>query len=153
MRAMAVSILLYRCESWTLADKIWRKLEAFEMKCYRSVLGITWKEKKTNEDVLKLVADNCDGSPTERLMTVTKKRKLTFFGHELRRDKATKPYMQGMYEGRRYQGRPARIWFDDIKDWTGLDGQVAYHRTENREEWRRLVKIRGHRRSGGLRLR
>ena len=46
--------------------------------------------------------------------------------------------MQGMYEGRRYQGRPARIWFDYIKDWTGLDGQVAYHRTENREDWRRL---------------
>ena len=92
MRAMAVSIYLYGCEIWTLTDKKWRKLEAFEMKCHRSVLGITWKEKKTNEDVLKLVADNCDGSPTERLMTVIKKRKFTFFGHELRRDKVTKDF-------------------------------------------------------------
>ena len=73
MRAMAVSIYLYRCESWTLTDKIWRTLEAFEMKCHRRVLRITWKEKKTKEDVLKLVADNCDGSPPERLMTVIKK--------------------------------------------------------------------------------
>ena len=73
MRAMAVSIYLYRCESWTLTDKIWRKLEAFEMKCHRRVLRITWKEKKTKENVLKLVADNCDGSPPERLMTVIKK--------------------------------------------------------------------------------
>ena len=93
MRAMVVSILLYRCENWKLTDKIWRKLEAFEMKCYRRLLGITWKEKKTNDDVLQLVADNCDGSPTERLMTVIKKRKLTFFGHELRRDKVTKTLM------------------------------------------------------------
>ena len=83
MRAMVVSILLLRLESWTLTDKIWRTLEAFEMKCYRRVLGITWKEKKTNKDVLKLVADNGDGSPPERLMTVIRIRKLTFFGHEL----------------------------------------------------------------------
>ena len=59
---------------------------------------------------------------------------------------------QGVYEDRRHQGRPARTWFDDVKDWTGLNGQVDCHRRENREDWRRLVKIRGHRRSGGLRL-
>ena len=79
MRAMVVSILLYHCENWKLTDKIWRKLQAFEMNCSRRVLGITWKEKKTNEDVLKLVADNCDGSPTERLMTVIKKKKTDIF--------------------------------------------------------------------------
>ena len=44
--------------------------------------------------------------------------------------KLQKTLMQGMYEGRRYQGRPARIWFDYFKDWIGLDGQVAFHRME-----------------------
>ena len=120
MRAIVVSIILYRCENWTLTDKIWRKLQAFEMKCCRRVLGITWQEKRTNEDVLKLVADNCDGSPPERLMKVIKKENSHFSDMRLG---ATKTLMQGMYEGRRYQGRTARIWFDDIKDWTGLDGK------------------------------
>ena len=79
MRAMVVSIFLYRCESWRLTDKIWRKLEAFEMKCYRRVFGITWKENKTNEDVHKLVGYHCVCSPPERLMTVIKKKKIRIF--------------------------------------------------------------------------
>ena len=45
LNSMVKSILMYGCESWTITDKIWKKIEAFEMKCYRRLLGITWKDK------------------------------------------------------------------------------------------------------------
>jgi len=45
LNSMVKSILMYGCESWTITDKIWKKVEAFEMKCYRKLLGITWRER------------------------------------------------------------------------------------------------------------
>ena len=58
MNSMAKSILMYGGENWTIKENISKKMESFEMKCYRRLLGVTWKERKTNENVGGLVREN-----------------------------------------------------------------------------------------------
>ena len=74
---------MYACETWTLRKKDERKIQAFEMKTYRRLLGISWKEKKTNEWVLQEVKGIC-GHDLERIVEIIKKKKRKFYGHEER---------------------------------------------------------------------
>ena len=65
-KSLILSILLYGCESWTLTAETTRRVQAFEMKCYRRMLGITWKDRKTNEFVRNQVTSRA-GGPAARL--------------------------------------------------------------------------------------
>ena len=140
MNAMVTSILLYGCESWTVTEKIWKRIDAFEMKCYRRLLGVSWKEHKTNDYIWERIDNIFNGKRPERLMQIVQRRKLVFFGHQVRRDAWTKALMQGNCEGSRNQGRPMRIWQDDIKDWSNLKGLESYHLALDRDKWRASVK-------------
>ena len=86
------------------------------MKTYRRLLGISWKEKKTNEWVLQEVRRIC-GQELEGFVEIVKKRKLKLYGHEMRRGGLLKTVIEGSMEGGR--GRPQRSWFTDVKEWTG----------------------------------
>jgi len=153
LNSMVKSILMYGCESWTITDKIWKKVEAFEMKCYRRLLGITWRERQTNGYVWNKIIEHftTEKDRPEPFMRTIAKRKLQFFGHQVRRNKTTKFLIQDYCEGTRQQGRPIRTWQDDIKEWTSLNIQRACHHSLNRRKWRKDAKTWVHQRPNRLR--
>ena len=79
MRSLVISIFLYACESWTLIAELEKRTHAFEMRCYRRLLNISYKDHVTNEEVrrkIQAAIGEYDG-----LLTLVKKRKLRRFGH------------------------------------------------------------------------
>ena len=137
-RALALSTLLYGCESWTMSAETTKKVQTFETKCFRRMLGITWQEKKTNEYVRSQVA-LLDG-PQEPLLAIIKRRKLQWFGHVTRHNTLPKTILQGTLEGGRKRGRQQKSWFDNIKEWTRMDSPTLLKTAENRACWRQLAK-------------
>ena len=100
----------YGCESWTLT--------AFENKCYRRIIGISYKEHKTNKYVWQLV-NILAGRQKLLLSTIKRRRKLSWFGHVCRRDTLPKIILQATVDGSRRRGMPLKSWKDNIKEWTG----------------------------------
>ena len=138
-RALVVTILLYGCESWTLSAATSRKVEAFEMKSYRRLLHIHWTEHRTNEFVLGRIADLAGAQ--EPLLSVVRRRKLSWYGHVTRQDNSlAKTILQGTLEGGRRRGRPRKLWMDNIHEWTGLDSPTLLRKAEDRKIWRRLTR-------------
>ena len=79
MRSLVITIFLYACESWTLTAELEKRTPAFEMRCYRGLLNISYKDHVTNEEVRRKI-QAAIGEYDERL-TLVKKRKLRWFGH------------------------------------------------------------------------
>ena len=82
MRSLAMSIFLYACETWTITADIERRIKALEMRCFRKLLGISYRDHITNEE-LKARFGNAIG-PYEDLLTSVKRRKLKWYGHVTR---------------------------------------------------------------------
>ena len=95
-KSLVCSILLYGCESWTLLAETERRIQAFENKCLRKLLNISYKEHKTNEYVWDTV--NAMAGPQEPLLAIVKRRKLTWYGHITRHDSLCKTVLQGTIE-------------------------------------------------------
>ena len=79
MRSLVTSIFLYACESWTLTAELQRRKQAMEMRCYRKILGILYKDHVTNEEVRAKIQQAI--GPHEYLLTMVKRRKLQWYGH------------------------------------------------------------------------
>ena len=139
MRSLVTSIFLYACESWTINKDIERRIQAFEMRCYRRILGITYRDRVTNIQVVEKV--RAAAGPFVELLRVVKKRKLKWFGHVTRGTGLSKTILQGTVPGKRGRGRPRRTWTDNIREWTGLEGDALLRRAENRKEWRKLAYV------------
>ena len=110
------SVLNYGCESWTLNKAMFKKMNAFEMWCYRRILKISWKDRITNVEVLQRMQTSL------HFMSNMKKRKLEYAGHVMRGSSGeTHMYiLEGKMHGKKPRGRPRRMWMDDITEWTGL---------------------------------
>ena len=134
-KSLAISILLYECESWTLMADSEKKVQAFENKSLRRLLGISWREHKTNEYVRKKVEDIV--GPQETLLATVKRRKLAWFGHVTRHNSLSKTIMQGTVAGGRRRGRQRKSWGDNIKEWTAMTTPDLLRAADNRTEWRR----------------
>ena len=102
MRCLDISIYLYVRESWTLTAELEKRMQSFEMRCYRRLLNISYKDLVTIEEVRR-------------------KRKLRWFGHVLRYYGLAKTILQGTVKGKRKRGRQNKRWEDNIKEWTGMD--------------------------------
>ena len=139
MRSLVTSIFLYACESWTLNKELERKICAFEMRCFRRLLGISYRDRVRNEEVENKIRQEI--GPFEKTLTTIKKRKLKWFGHVTRGGGLAKIFLQGTVPGRRGRGRPKGTWGDNIKSWTGLSGAELVERTKDREKWRKLVHV------------
>ena len=126
------SRLLYAAETSTIKAIDARKLLAFEMRCYRRILKICWKDKVSN----KVIREREKRQWT--VMDLIKQRKLKLFGHICRMGdrRLIKTVMLGMVNGNRPHGRPAKRWSDDIVDWCGcsLQRQFSWQTTDNRGE-------------------
>ena len=108
-----------------------------ESHCFRKLLGIWYRDHITNEEV-KARIGNAIG-PYEDLLTTVKRRKLKWCGHVTRSSGLAKTILQGTVQGGRRRGRQRKRWEDNIKEWTGLQWNIALRKAENREEWRKLV--------------
>ena len=79
MRSLVTSIFLYACESWTLTAELQRRIQAMEMRCYRRIPHISYKDHVTNEEVRAKIQQAI--GPHEDLLTIVKRRKLQWYGH------------------------------------------------------------------------
>ena len=134
-RALVWPVALYGCESWTLRKEEERRIEAFEMKCLRLIMRVSWIEKRTNEWVMEAAGVQ------RNLLKTVKERKMIYFGHIMRK-KGTcieKEIIQGSISGGRGRGRPRMSWLDNIKSWTGLEMREMLRLTEDRKRWRNIV--------------
>ena len=119
MRSLVISIFLYACESWTLTAELEKRTQAFEMRCYRRLLNISYKDHVTNEEVRRKIQAAI--GEYDELLTLVKKRKLRWFGHVSRSSGLARTILQGTVKGKRKRGRQKKRWEDNIKEWTGMD--------------------------------
>ena len=133
MRSLVTSIFLYACESWTLTAELQRRIQAMEMKCYRKILHISYKDHVTNEDVRTKIQQAI--GPHVDLMIV-KRRRLQWYSHVSRSSGLAKTILQGTVKGGRRQSGQRKKWEDNIREWPGLEFGKA---VENREKWRKLI--------------
>ena len=125
------------CELCTLIAELQRRIQAMEMKCYRKVLRISYKDHVTNEEVRAKLQQAI--GPHEDLLTIVKRRKLHWYGHVSRPSGLAKTIFQGTVERGRRQGRQRKRWEDNIREWTGLEFAKSQMAVENREKWKKLV--------------
>ena len=119
MLSLVTSIFLYTCESGTLTAELKRRIQAMEMRCYRKILRISYKDHVTNEKVRAKIQQAI--GPHEDLLTIVKRRKLQWRGHVSRSSSLAKTVLQGTVQGGRRQGRQRKRWDDNVREWTGLE--------------------------------
>lgn len=130
------SVFLYGVEGWTLKKSDRNRIDAFEMWCWRRLLGVSLREHKTNEAILEEVGQQ------RELMAKVAKLKLQYFGHVVRGsagDLALK-VLEGNIMGKRYRGAPKKQWVDNIKEWTGLSYIQCKRMSQDRTLWRARTK-------------
>ena len=137
MRSFVISIFLYACESWALTAELEKRTQAFEMRCYRRLLNISYKDRVTNEEVRRKIQTAI--GEYDELLTLVKKPKLRWFGHVSRSSGLAKTILQGTVKGKGKIGRQKKRWEDNIKEWTGMDFASSTRTAENRTRWKGIV--------------
>ena len=96
VKAMVFPVVMYGCESWSIKRAEGRRIDAFELWCWRRLLRVPWTARRSNQSILKEISPGCS------LKGLMKKLKLQYFGHLMRRaDSFEKTLMLGRIEGRR----------------------------------------------------
>ena len=111
VKAMVFPVVMYGCESWTIKKAEHRRIDAFELRCWRRFLRVPWTARRSNHSILKEISPGCS---LERLIL---KLKLQYFGHLMQRaDSFEKTLMLGKIQGGRRRGQERMRWFDGITD-------------------------------------
>ena len=109
VKAMVFPVVMYGCESWTIKKAEHRRIDAFELWCWKRLLRVPWTARRSNQSILKEI------SPEHSLEGLMLKLKLQYFGHLMQRaDSFEKTLMMGKIEGRRRRGWQRRRWLDGI---------------------------------------
>ena len=137
MRSLVTSILLYSCETWTVTNDIQNLIQSTEMRFFRRLLNISYKDHITNVEVQNRIKQAI--GPYQDLLSQVKRRKLKWYGHVARSQGLTKTFLQGTVNGTRRKGRQKKRWEDNIPEWTGLRLSDTTRSSENRDYWRVLV--------------
>ena len=134
VKAMVFPVVMYGCESWTIKKAERRRIDAFEMWCWRRLLKVPWTSRRSNQSILKEISPGCS---LEGLML---KLKLQNFGHLMwRADSLEKTLMLGKIESRRRRGRPRMRWLDGITDSMHMGLVGLQESVMDREAWRTVV--------------
>ena len=136
VKAMVFPVVMYGCESWTVKKAERRRIDAFELWCWRRLLRVPWTSRRSNQSILKEI------SPGISLEGMMLKLKLQYFGYLMRRvDSLEKTLKLGGIGGRRRRGRQRMRWLDGIIESMDVNLSELREVVMDRKAWRAAIHV------------